>query len=61
MTTYTIKLNMTATYIAVVEGEFKNEGEALEAARNQMEDADPSEFNFCDEQECKILRIDYGE
>lgn len=58
---YTVKLNMKATYIAVVEGEFKNEGEALEAARNQMEDADPSEFNFCDEQECQIMNVYYDE
>ena len=44
MSRYTIKLNMKASYIAVVEGDFRNEGDAYEAARNQMEDADPSEF-----------------
>ena len=48
---------MKATYIAVVEGEFQNEGEAYEAARNQMEDADPAEFNIGDEQECEILSV----
>lgn len=57
MKRYTIRLNMKATYIAVVEGEFQNEGEAYEAARNQMEDADPAEFNIGDEQECEILSV----
>ena len=57
MSRYTIKLNMKATYIAVVEGEFRNEGDALEAARNQMEDADPSEFTIGDEQACQILEV----
>lgn len=55
MSRYTVKLNMTASYIATVEGDFRNEGDAFEAARNQMEDADPSEFIIGNEQACQIL------
>ena len=57
MSKYTIKLNMTASYIAVVEGNFRNEGDAFEAARNQMEEADPKEFVIGDEQACQILEV----
>lgn len=57
MSKYTIKLNMVASYIAVVEGDFRNEGDAFEMARNQMEDADPSEFTIGDEQACQILEV----
>lgn len=57
MSRYTIKLRMQASYIAVVEGDFRNEGDAFEAARNQMEDADPSEFTFGEEQACQILEV----
>ena len=62
MKRYTVKMNMQASYIAVVEGDFRNDGDALEAARNQMEDADPSEFSFGDEGACEIISVnDYGE
>ena len=57
MSKYTIKLNYTATFTTTVEGDFKNEGEALDAARNQAEDADPEEFVIGDEQVSQILEV----
>ena len=57
MKQYIIKLHMTATYTAVVEGDFQNEGEALDAARNQMEDADNIEFTLGNEQEAEIVNV----
>ena len=57
MSKYTIKLNYTASYIATVEGDFRNEGDALEAARNQAEDADINEFSIGDEREAQILSV----
>ena len=55
MNKYTIKLNYTATFTTTVEGDFKNEGDALDAARNQAEDADMNEFVIGDEQVSQIL------
>lgn len=55
MKRYTIRLNYTATYTTVVEGEFKNEGEAFEVARTQAEEADISDFVIGDEKEVQIL------
>jgi hypothetical protein len=55
MSKYTIKLNYTATFTTTVEGDFKNEGDALDAARNQAEDADMNEFVIGDEQVSQIL------
>ena len=57
MSKYTIKLNYVATFTTTVEGDFKNEGEALDAARNQAEDADPEEFVIGDEQVSQILEV----
>lgn len=57
MSKYTIKLNYAATFTTTVEGDFKNEGEALDAARNQAEDADPEEFVIGDEQVSQILEV----
>lgn len=57
MAKYTIKLNYTASYTTTVEGEFRNEGDALEAARVQAEDADMNEFVIGDEQQSQILEI----
>ena len=57
MSKYTIKLNYTATYTTTVEGDFKNEGDALDAARNQAEDADMNEFVIGDEQVSQILEV----
>ena len=57
MARYTIKLNYIASYIAVVEGDFRNEGEALEEARNQAEDADMNEFTIGDEDVSQILEV----
>lgn len=54
---YTIKLNYTASYTATVEGDFRNEGDALEAARNQAEDADINEFVIGEEDSAQILEV----
>lgn len=57
MSRYTIRLNFTATYTATVEGNFKNEGDALDAVRRQAEDADADEFVIGDEQCANILEV----
>lgn len=57
MAKYTIRLNYNATYTTTVEGEFRNEGDALDAAREQAEDADASEFVIGDEQVSQILEV----
>lgn len=57
MSKYTIKLNYTASYITTVEGNFRNEGDAFDAARAQAEDADMDEFNIGEEQACQILEV----
>lgn len=57
MSKYTIQLNYTATYTATVEGNFRNEGDALDAARQQAEDADMDEFVIGDEQTSQILEV----
>lgn len=57
MSKYTIRLNYTATYTTTVEGDFRNEGDALDAARIQAEDADADEFVIGDEQTANILEI----
>ena len=43
MSKYTIRLNYTATFTTTVEGDFRNEGDALDAARTQAEEADMNE------------------
>lgn len=57
MNKYTIRLNYIATFTTTVEGDFKNEGDALDAARNQAEDADMNEFVIGDEQASQILEV----
>lgn len=57
MSKYTIKLNYTASYTTTVEGEFRNEGDALDAARQQAEDADMNEFVIGEESQSQILEI----
>ncbi len=57
MARYTIRLNYIATFTTVVEGEFRNEGDALDAAREQAEDADMNEFVIGDEQQSTILEV----
>ena len=57
MAKYTIKLNYTASYTVDVEGDFRNEGDALEAARCQAEDADINDFSIGDEREAQILSV----
>ena len=57
MSKYTVKLNFTASYTTTVEGEFRNEGDALDAARQQAEDADMNEFVIGDEQVSQILEV----
>ena len=57
MSQYTIKLNYNASYTVTDEGNFRNEGDALDAARNMAEDADMSEFTIEDEKESQILEV----
>ena len=57
MAKYTIQLNFNATYTTTVEGDFRNEGDALDAARAQAEDADMEEFTIGEEQNANILEI----
>ena len=57
MSQYTIKLNYNASYTVTVEGDFRNEGDALDAARNMAEDADMSELTIEDEKESQILEV----
>jgi hypothetical protein len=54
---YTIRLNYQATYTATVEGDFRNDGDALDAVRKMAEDADPEEFVIGEEQASNILEI----
>ena len=57
MSRYTIKLNYTASYTTTVEGDFRNEGDALDAARAQAEEADMDEFVIGDEGVSQILEV----
>ena len=57
MARYTIQLNFNATYTTTVEGDFRNEGDAVDAARAQAEDADMEEFTIGEEQNANILEI----
>ena len=57
MSRYTIRLNYTVTFTTTVEGDFRNEGDALDAARQQAEDADINEFVIGDEQVSQILEV----
>lgn len=57
MSKYTIKLNYTASYTTTVEGDFRNEGDALGAARAQAEEADMDEFVIGEEGVSQILEV----
>lgn len=57
MSKYTIKLNYIASYTTTVEGDFRNEGDAFDAARQQAENADMNEFTIGDEQVSQILEV----
>ena len=53
MAKYVIDIIYEASYHTVVEGDFKDEGEALDAAREEAEMADMKEFHFGKERESK--------
>lgn len=53
MATFTIQCNFNASYTTEVDA--KDEGEALEKARNKAEEADLKEFVICGERESQIL------
>jgi hypothetical protein len=57
MSRYTVQLNFTATFTTTVEGDFRNEGDALDAARAQAEEADMDEFTIGEEQVSQILEV----
>ena len=52
---YTIELRYVATFVTTVEGDFKDEGEALDAARTNAEEADMQDFTLTKELEAQIL------
>ena len=54
---YTIEFNYNASIVVDVEGEFRDEGEALDKAREIAEDADINEFTIGEERESKILNV----
>lgn len=54
---YTIEFNYNASIVVEVEGEFHDEGEALDKAREIAEDADINEFTIGEERESKILNV----
>ena len=56
MGVYTIEVNYMATYTAMVEAE--DEGEALDKARTQAEEADIRDFNIHNEMESNIKQRD---
>ena len=53
MSKYKIQCNYTASI--VVEVDAKDEGEALDMARNKAEEADIKQFTICGERESQIL------
>ena len=55
MSRYVIRINYEAHIDVPVEGEFENEGEALEAARTIAEECDKSDFVFGPELNSNIL------
>ena len=57
MATYTVKLNYIASFTTTVQGDFRNEGDALDAAREQAEEADMNEFVIGEEQPANILEV----
>ena len=57
MSKYTIKLNFTASYTTTVEGNFRNEGDALDTARMQAEEADMDDFVIGEESASQILEV----
>ncbi len=57
MKRYTIEFNYNASIVVNVEGDFNDEGEALDKAREIAEDADINEFTIGEEKESKILNL----
>lgn len=53
MNKFKIQLNYNASYTTEVEA--KDEGEALDKARNMAEEADLKEYVICGERESQIL------
>ena len=54
---YDIELNYKATITISVEGDFHDEGEALDKAMNIAEEADINEFNIGEQLESKIVHV----
>ena len=54
---YTIEFNYNASIVVDVEGDFHDEGEALDKAREIAEDANINEFTIDEERESKILNV----
>lgn len=58
MSKYTIKFNYNASIIVEVDGDFRDEGDALDKAREIAEDSDINEFNIGEEKESRILSVE---
>lgn len=54
---YTIEFNYKASIVVTVSGDFKDEGEALDKAREIAEDADIQEYSLNQELESKIINV----
>lgn len=52
---YTIELKYVASYTTTVEGDFRDEGDALDAARTKAEEADMQEFTLVKELESQVM------
>ena len=52
---YTIELRYVANFVTTVEGDFKDEGEALDAARTNAEEADMQDFTLTKGLEAQII------
>ena len=55
MNKYIIRINYVAYIDIPVEGDFANEGEALEEARTKAEECDKSDFTFGEELNSNII------
>jgi hypothetical protein len=56
MSKYKIRLNYNASIVVDVDA--KDEGEALDKARNKAEEADIKQFTICGEKESQIIGRD---
>ena len=58
MSKYTIRVSYLATLDVTVEGDFNDEGEALDKAQDIAEETDIQQFTLGAEKESQILRVE---